>query len=575
MIIPEVQLKRYIDSLLRVIQELCRKNNSNCIIEQIFQDEDVVGGESLGNYSFKEQAMNLFVEKTAGSPEKIQTRIAFDPTRAALPTIHITTPSEDNVDRSLGEDPEPTGDGYNVANNFRATYECIITGQNTLEVITIYRVLQSLVVGTMETLQFMGFYSPVITGGDLHIASEAVPQGIFARSIRIQASYENKFPSLPTFKQVVNQIVFTGKINWEAVEAEMKPVEVSRDDVDTLTIRVVQLDTNPAYAKYDVQVIASGGTTPYTGVGIFEKDTGTYTFEIEDADGTKVSEEFTVRASDTNGKYQIYANNVDGDLPSGQYKFSTGLWLQSGNYYINWGDGTDSLVTMPTNTWVRLYDDHIYDSPGLKGIEVVKISGDQEIPMGEFRIYDSIIDFEYFTYMALPTKFWLPQTPRVYGDIAIFKQDTEAVPRFKLYFACYENYNTNVYGDIINLKNMDVESLRFAVNDIFGNVTELINQGIDEIYFSLQVGDKFTIDPINPLYTADKSIKYARIYSAVFNDEETTNFFLQVAQNQVYVGGTVNLTGNAPGKLDLTDPTVLAEYNKLLGMGWTISIPTY
>lgn len=348
-----------------------------------------------------------------------------------------------------------------------------------------------------------------------------------------------------------------------------------------LAIQVEQLTTNENYTWYDVKVSATGGTAPYTGTGVFEKETGTYTFTVTDAVGDSVSEDFTVSAYIPDpyfiqkaqyGSFDAANNPVYDEIRLSPF----GLYLYAGQtYYINFGDGNDELYTQTVNGF---YNNHNYTSEGFYNIEVKAIENNIEIP-AETAYYarsGGYLDLRYYNNVLVPDDAQHAFATGIYGDIACLSKDKPSPgdTRQRLYFLCYVNYMNYIYGDIANLKYYDIATFRFAANDISGDIAELINQDFTEIAFNFQIGQQYTCSAIDSSYTEDKSVKSIRLYSPVFDQDEINNLVLQTAQNQIYSGGSLTIAGTQGSDLDLTDPDVLAAYNSLLGLGWSLTINT-
>ena len=116
-------------------------------------------GNSHGTFDYYAQAVGL-ISRVDTDQNKLSTRLMFDPSRANLPTIHIHMPSE-----TAGKFTALNGQvGFNgldgndnaymdMARSFGSTYDLIITGGNSEEVILIYELLQALFIAGHDTIQ--------------------------------------------------------------------------------------------------------------------------------------------------------------------------------------------------------------------------------------------------------------------------------------------------------------------------------------------------------------------------------------------------------------------------------------
>lgn len=214
-IIPEIKILEIIETSLKVIETNYNEtlDKEKTLLYRIF------GLNQTGKYNFYEQAKDIFLRDN-NHPRKIETRMMFDAQRANLPTIHISMPSESNGEDGIGVD-----EGYqeSIVDNenktitktytrvFDAQYNAIITSDNSLEVLCIYHLLKSTLIGIFDNIEFQGIRNPKLSGQDLQINSDIVPPHIFTRGIGIHCFYEQTVPSLQKedfikgFKVLYNQ----------------------------------------------------------------------------------------------------------------------------------------------------------------------------------------------------------------------------------------------------------------------------------------------------------------------------------------------------------------------------------
>ncbi|HNQ20662.1 MAG TPA: hypothetical protein PKI46_06345, partial [Bacteroidales bacterium] len=155
-------------------------------------------------FNFFEQAQDIFLRGNE-HPRKIAVRMMFDAQRANLPTIHISMPSESNGSDGLGVDEGYQEDIVDTENReviktytrmFDTQYNCIITSDNSTEVLCIYHLIKSVLIGIFDSIEFSGIRNPKLSGQDLQINSDIVPPHIFTRGIGISCSYEQTVPSI-------------------------------------------------------------------------------------------------------------------------------------------------------------------------------------------------------------------------------------------------------------------------------------------------------------------------------------------------------------------------------------------
>lgn len=197
-LIPEIKILEIIETAIKTVQIDFQENTDEKQSMLYF----ILGENTQGKYNFFEQAKDIFFRDN-GHPRQIETRMMFDAQRAHLPTIHITMPSENAANDGIGVD-----EGYQESeiNNgkitktytrgFETQYNAIITSDNSLEVLCIYHVLKSLLIGIFDTIEFNGIRNMKLSGQDLRIDSDSVPAHIFTRGIGINCFYEQTVPAV-------------------------------------------------------------------------------------------------------------------------------------------------------------------------------------------------------------------------------------------------------------------------------------------------------------------------------------------------------------------------------------------
>lgn len=199
-IIPEIKIIEIIETALKVVEVdfTSKLDEKETLLYQIY------GNNQRGKYNFYEQAKDIFLRGNE-HPRKIETRMMFDAQRAHLPTIHISMPSESNGSDGIGIDEgyqeyyiNNTNKTFNrtYTRMFDAQYNAIITSDNSFEVLCIYHLLKSLLIGIFDTIEFTGIRNPKLSGQDLQINSDIVPPHIFIRGVGLNCSYEQTVPSI-------------------------------------------------------------------------------------------------------------------------------------------------------------------------------------------------------------------------------------------------------------------------------------------------------------------------------------------------------------------------------------------
>lgn len=201
--IPEIQIYNTLNLILKHIKD---DYNSNVTEETLLYR--LLKGNEIEGYDYFLQATNLFLRDETHS-RKINTTISFNAQKANVPTIHITLPSEQtdlngiNVDQGIYDSYL----GYRTSNDtlrrcFTTKYDLLITSDNSSEVLLIYHVLRACLISFIPQLETRGFMNIKLSGQDIRISSEFVPN-MFMKSIGLSFSYEINVPSLEVNKDVV------------------------------------------------------------------------------------------------------------------------------------------------------------------------------------------------------------------------------------------------------------------------------------------------------------------------------------------------------------------------------------
>jgi hypothetical protein len=201
LVFPQLKLHRAIRAFFKFIKEDFKTNRE----EETYLYKLMGGGDSkLGLYDFYKQAAHLFTLES-NDQQGIEVTAFFNANRAALPTVHITLPGESPQDDGIGFDEgyqealynNNTGEHMTVfTRRFNTQYNLLITSKNPMEVLMIYEVLRAGLIGMNEALFCWGIENVSLSGQDLTINPEIVPQGVFMRSMGIAMNYEVDAPSV-------------------------------------------------------------------------------------------------------------------------------------------------------------------------------------------------------------------------------------------------------------------------------------------------------------------------------------------------------------------------------------------
>lgn len=222
-VIPEVVLLDTITNLLKVLKTdyngLASDKKEESLLYLLFADL------KLDRYGMFDQAVKVFITDI-DDPRNIEVGLIFNAKKNKLPSIHLTLPSENEVNT-----PMSNGEGYEAninqdlldVNNevveyrsrlvfsrrFQSRYNIVITSDNSTEVVLIYNVIKALFISVHNQLSVLDFQNIKLGGADLTINSELVPKNVFMRAFSISLEYFSSAPSLHKY-QLVQGIEYTG-----------------------------------------------------------------------------------------------------------------------------------------------------------------------------------------------------------------------------------------------------------------------------------------------------------------------------------------------------------------------------
>jgi len=196
LIIPEAILLDSLRKGLKLIRDDYNANKSDPPTTLLYK---ILSGNVIQRYDLFEQAKQVFITTEGNDPRHLDVNLFFNAKRAHIPTIHITLPGEDEKDNALGLSngyQQPVFNSgetqYNQVFNrrYNATYNIIVTSDNTLEVVLIYHFMRSLLISLNPHLSLAGLTNIKMGGSDININSEIVPVNVFVRGIKFNFQYD-------------------------------------------------------------------------------------------------------------------------------------------------------------------------------------------------------------------------------------------------------------------------------------------------------------------------------------------------------------------------------------------------
>jgi hypothetical protein len=212
--IPEISIKTILEAILLFI----RSDYNNATDKDKSYLAGLVKGLKLGKFDLFEQAVEIFINRGKNHPKELQVFHFFNAERSPVPTIHLIL-----TDDAVGANGIGVDNGFNLPiydsvskttkdvyqRSFDSRLNLVITSENTLEVITIYNIIRAVLIATFNDLQFVGFQNLKISGSDIQINPDLVPQAIFTKGLNLDFFYDIPAPTIFT-NETFNDLVAKG-----------------------------------------------------------------------------------------------------------------------------------------------------------------------------------------------------------------------------------------------------------------------------------------------------------------------------------------------------------------------------
>lgn len=197
-IIPELIIKETLEALLKFLKVDSADTSIDSYLYSLLGVDDQGKPLAFNRFNYLAQARTVFSDRMFdnGAP-KIY--LGYNMEVSKMPAIHIILPSEQSDPLTLGADEnyQPgrvVGKGKEYTPSYTmttdATYQLIITSENSSEVVLIYHVIRACLLAINDQLSIRGFMLPRVGGGDLNIQQDFVPPNIFHRALALSFKYE-------------------------------------------------------------------------------------------------------------------------------------------------------------------------------------------------------------------------------------------------------------------------------------------------------------------------------------------------------------------------------------------------
>lgn len=168
---------------------------------------------------------NVFkqAKKIIQTENNLSVNFGYNQEVAQIISLHILLPSEQGKmaigadEGYLSDDIVEDGEKTRVQNYYTqmydATYQIMITSNNSAEVNVVYNILKSMLLMLVPQLELMGLRLPTLSGNDVVIQDDLVPVPLFHKVINLSFTYEHNVP------QMVQQLVAKNfYYQWRMIE---------------------------------------------------------------------------------------------------------------------------------------------------------------------------------------------------------------------------------------------------------------------------------------------------------------------------------------------------------------------
>lgn len=202
MLLPEYVIGKTLRTIINLLKsDVAESTKEDSIIYRLFQyGED---GEIM-QWNFSK--MYEQVKKMLTTEGNFEINFGYNPKVAGNVALHILLPSE-NASIAIGadegyleEDTYEDGQLERVQNfytqTFESTYQIMITGVNSTEVLYTYHLLKSMLMMLVDQLELAGLRNPKFSGNDIVMQDDLVQVPIFHKVLNISLMYEHNVPKL-------------------------------------------------------------------------------------------------------------------------------------------------------------------------------------------------------------------------------------------------------------------------------------------------------------------------------------------------------------------------------------------
>lgn len=210
--VPEILIYNYLNAILTELKTSITSSSSNNLITKLF-----TGVSAMGDFNMKNEALAFFVKDKC-----LDIKVGLDISTKTLPALHLYLPEESSSSIPIGVDPSFVDEDFDDNSfeeqntiRFSTRYNIAIITLNGDQAVMIYQVLKWMIMRYISILEAEGFMNVKITGADLKMEQNIIPQTVFTRILSLGFEYE---------VQSINKMTYEGgkSLEVDRIKLDMK-----------------------------------------------------------------------------------------------------------------------------------------------------------------------------------------------------------------------------------------------------------------------------------------------------------------------------------------------------------------
>lgn len=220
-LLPEFVIHKTLVAIVEMLRADLAKHaadDTQSLLYKILGTDEQGQPLQLNLYNVFKQAKKIIQTKN-----NLSVNFGYNQEVAQIISLHILLPSEQGKmaigadEGYLSDDIVEDGKKVRVQNYYTqmydATYQIMITSNNSAEVNVVYNILKSMLLMLVPQLELMGLRLPTLSGNDVVMQDDLVPVPLFHKVINLSFTYEHNVP------QMVQQLVAKNfYYQWRMIE---------------------------------------------------------------------------------------------------------------------------------------------------------------------------------------------------------------------------------------------------------------------------------------------------------------------------------------------------------------------